>query len=201
MSKKYEVFVRNQFIFSTSAKKLAKILTQLVSNCDPLNVNTVARCINNLQDDLLLVVMVVGTDDPTTTTRGGAGTPPHTNEEQNERFREILKCNKVIFRENSVIQITNLEIVTGTPGVYRIAYVALFCGDIKILRSYDGEPVTGEIISTFFQVPEDQVLEAVNILENFDLSNPKVIEKQLCINRFNVPDCPKCCKKKKKCKC
>jgi hypothetical protein len=171
-----------------------------------------------------LVKMVVGTDDPDNQIRGGGTSttksaapgqiildPRRTNSKQNKQFRQNLRQIGIPFIVNDVIQIFNVESVTGTPGVYRIYDSVLECADIKVVAYYTGERALifplqkcacfetdgnvkvkfdDEVISAFIQVEEGKLDQAVKLLQNIKLATPDAPfdENQLCINANNVVD-------------
>ena len=157
-----------------------------------------------------IVKIVVGTDDPNNQIRGGGGPPTNldpqrTNELQNRQFRKNLRELGISYQEDGVIQIFNVETVTGTPGIYRLYISALVCAKIDIISFYSGERALlfplqtckchskktkydDEVISAFIQVSSRQLSAAKNIFARFNLGNEKtpLDENQLCINANNI---------------
>ena len=219
-----EVKTREQYTFQASASRLACILTQNVAAGSKVLVNVVAFSItpaaagtiaatgdssSSSKDELsistknrkkqleYLVKIVVGTDDPNTTDRGGG---PATNQQQNARFRDILTSFKISFKVSTVVQLFNLEALTGTAGAYRVFLVALLCAGIAVRASYQGEPArllappplpacqTG-VVTAIFEVPKQQAAKALEVLRALDLRFP---EAQLCLNTRNVGEKCQC---------
>ena len=145
----------------------------------------------SLRERLRDVKMIVGTDDPATVARGGG---PATNEQQNHRFRQILRQLGIKYQESPIIQLFNLEAVTGVAGSLRVFLTALTCAHVPVLSSYQGEPAKllkpppapacqTLVISTFFEVAPALVDKALRTLRRLDLSNP---EAKLCLTSENV---------------
>ena len=226
-SEPYEVTTRKQYTFRISNKDLACLLTFIVSprpaqlhrNCidhevsGKVNVNIVSYNILAITDckcgnRCSMVKIVVGTDDPNDPRRGGDTSTDCTairgdNKTQNRIFRQTLKQMGIKFTTQTVVQVFNGEATSGTPGAFRILYTALLCGGIDVLAAYTGEPALTPdlrdrgVLTTFFEVPKEQICRTVNLLRNFDTSDP---DDNLCINVNNVQKkCPRL--RNKKCGC
>ena len=144
---------------------------------------------------------------PSNPQRGGAGDPMspnlnRTNSLQNKRFIKMLKKMKIKFSKQNVLQILNVSVTGGIPGLFRIPYVLLYCNNVNINSSYIGEPalkfplikchcddtssqLKSDVISIFFEVPEKDITKAINVLTTIRLDRP-FDEQQLCINRNNI---------------
>jgi hypothetical protein len=181
----YKVITRKQFTFIVSDKNLACILTaNIKKTADSVIVNVVGLFIQKIESGDNFVTITVGPADP------NAPSNP-TYEEQLQQFRENLDSLKIKYHEGQVLQIFNIEAVTGTPGTIRIPIVALICAGIPIRNSYIGEPVPTNVISLFIEVPKRYIVGALGIIRNINVKNP---EKDLCINVKNYEK--KClCKK------
>ncbi len=208
----YEVTNRKQYTFMIHNKDLACLLTAIVSPLPgDVNVNIVAYSILAISTCKCkvkhsLVKIVVGTDDPNNALRGGDTSTKKLigdNKVQNKIFRQTLNQMEIKFTVQTVVQVFNSEATTGTSGAFRILYTALICGGINILAVYTGEPALTPdlqdrgILTTFFEMPKEQICTALHILQNFDTSDP---DGNLCINVNNVREkCPKL--KNKECNC
>ncbi len=209
----YEVTTRKQYTFRISNKDLAYLLTFVVSDRPgKVNINIVAYNIVGIHDckcgnKCSMVKIVVGTDDPNDPRRGGDTSTKKLvgdNRTQNRIFNETLKQMKIKFTTQTVVQVFNGEATSGTPGVFRILYTALLCGGINVLATYTGEPalepnlVDSGVLTTFFEVPKEQICRTVDLLRHFDTSDP---DGNLCINVNNVrKKCPRL-RTGKKCDC
>lgn len=168
----YSITTRIQYTFEVSNRQLACLLTKnTVSNINLVGISIIEERGRFCKK---LVNIVVGTVNPTDV----------TNNEQNEQFKANLCQLCIKFRESCIIQIFNVEATSITPlSSYRIPYVNLVCAGIDIIASYLGIPNTGQVVSTFFQVPSSQLQKAINVLNSIDVMNPDV---NLCININNV---------------
>lgn len=174
MTSGYQILTRPQYTFVTNYYDLSTILTQNVSS--GLDVNVVGIFFINVSDNLLLVKIVVGTADTGS-----------NNIAQNDRFKQILNCNNIIYSEQTIIQITNIESVAEIPGQFRIPYTLLICRNIPVRAFYTGEPTPNNIISTFIEVSYDDLSSAVHLIKNFNIKNA---DTTLCVNVCNVDPCP-----------
>lgn len=189
-----ELVVRRQYCFRAGSRKLAELLTLNVSN-GVVVVNVVAVVVAPDKN----VTIVVGTDDPHSLQRGGAGDPLNpdvnrTNERQNQQFQCNMYSLGIRWCEQNVIQILNVQTVTGTPGIYRIYVAALICAGIKVRQLYLGEPAltlplvscTGSsqfvsgINTAFIIVDPGDLQHAICVLSRLNLTFP-FDESQLCI--------------------
>lgn len=179
----YKTAIRNQFTYYADDKTNVCLLTKNVKLNSDINVNIVgmfATKIPTKNKKCNLVRIVVGTNDPSTP----------ENQQQNEQFQDNLEHLGINFEKHSIIQIFNVAVVLGTPGTYRIPYTKLVCAGINILATYTGEPTTNEILSHFFEVNENQIGKAVQLISSIDTTNP---DAELCINRSNVDaKCERC---------
>jgi hypothetical protein len=182
----YSLTSRTQYTFEASNKTLACLLTKAAK----AEINIVAISINELGSRFCkkLVNIVVGTPDPAN----------NNNMSQNNCFKKILCELCIKFEEICVIQVFNIETVTPTPSSYRIVYVHLICCGIDVIASYLGQPIAGQVVSTFFQVPQCQLQKAINAINCINTSAP---DCNLCINLCNVDCVCDCNKKEKKTKC
>ena len=172
--------------------------------------------VKNKSGDKNLAKSVVGTDDPNNQARGGGDNaagdgldPQWTNKLQNKQFRQNMRELGIHYHKDKVIQIFNVESVTGTPGIYRLYYSSMVCAGIEIIAFYSGERALlfplqtcvcaapdgttrtkfdDEVISAFIQVPKKQLAAAKKILANIKLATPTAPfdENQLCINANNI---------------
>ena len=179
----YSLAVRIQFTFEISNKMLACLLTRNAK----FNIDTVGISVIEPQGRFCdkLVNIVVGTVNPSDS----------DNERQIHCFRENLCHLCIKFKETCIIQVFNIETVTPSAGAYRIPFVNLICCGIDVIASYLGKPIPGQIVSTFFQVPQSQLQKAINIINGINTNAP---DCNLCINVNNV-DCVCGCKEKQKC--
>lgn len=170
----YTIFVRRQYTFTTDSETLARITTLSVSADNDVAVNLFGYAITTIGSGLLLVKIVVGPADPRT----------EATRDQNRRFRQVLRQYDVAFTVATVMQIVDIQAVSGTPGSLRIVLAALACSDIPLLSVFQGEPGPGRIVaSTLIGVPEDDLTRALALLRNFDRARA---DEVLCINRDNI---------------
>lgn len=213
-----QLVTRIQYTFQVTNKKLSKLLTLNVkakNNPHAVNIVAMFSVVTCESSKKVLVKIVVGTDDPNNSKRGGAGDPlnpdlQRTNKLQNKQFRINMRQLGIKYTENEVIQIFNVESVTGTPGIFRIYYSALTCANIPILAFYigerallfplenctcvqsDGQILTkfnDEVLSAFIQVSREQLKAAIKVLRRlkFPTSATSTFdETQLCININNI---------------
>ena len=203
-----DIAVRSQYTFTTDNRAIACLLTRNVKLVDnPHVVNIVSILSVKINETNNLVKIVVGTDDPNNPARGGGGDsvnpdPLRTNELQNKQFRANMRYLGIEFTEEPIIQIFNVEDITGTPGIYRVYYSSLVCAEVNIIAFYGGEAALSdplvtcgcddnttqykcEVISCFIEV--DNIDKALEVLRALNLSIP-FDETQVCINAVNV-DC------------
>lgn len=205
----FEVVSRSQYTFYATDKQVACLLTANVKKDNPTIVNVVAVSSMKIKKNKNLVKIIVGTDNPNDPRTGGAGDPTNpdplrTNKLQNKQFQKNLKKYEIDYTKDEVIQILNVEKITGTPGIYRIFLASLVCEGISIDAFYIGEyaltiPLVtcgcsdnttqfkSEIVSAIIQVPQRKLEKAINILTGIDLTAP-FDEDQLCINAINVEE-------------
>lgn len=218
-----QVVTRTQYSFVANNKKISCLLTlnvKAIDNPSPVNIVGIVILGQNKKShakntQLTRVNIVVGTDDPENIARGGAGDPYEplrSNELQNKQFVRNMKTLGISFTTHPVIQISNIENATGTPGIYRIFWAALTCANIPITLFYSGEPSLtfplltcqcgteshheNGVISTFVQVPDRYVKRAVVILKGLNLA--PLDETTLCINRLNVGNVCSTCQHKQR---
>lgn len=213
-----DLVVRALYTFKADDETISCLLTRNVKTEDnPHVVNVVAILSVKIREEINLVKIIVGTVDPNSQTRGGGGQiedplildPQRTNELQNKQFRANMRFLNIKFTEEPVIQIFNVETITGISGSTRVFYSSLTCANISIIAYLLGEPRLTEtsctcddgttlfktqIISAFVQVSPNNTARAVNILRNLDMSIP-FDEQQLCINADNVDRVCKRCKR------
>lgn len=220
-SETLELTVRALYTFKADDKTVSCLLTRNVKTEDnPHAVNIVAILIVKINEEINLVKIVVGTVDPHDLNAGGGGTiidplipdPQRTNELQNKQFRDNMRFLGIDFVEEPVIQIFNVEPVTGVPGLFRAFYSILTCAKISIIAFFSGEPIRSptsctcddgttqfkcQVISAFIQVSPSNTAKAVKVLRNLDMSQP-FDEQQICINSDNIDSVCKCCNMKNK---
>lgn len=187
----YFAVTRNQFTFSVNDATLRCILTRAVA--PPLGgiaVNVVAIMqvkIPGGSPTCNLVKIVVGTDNPNDPTLGGdtsVGDVLGHNPQQNDRFRQILQTLGVIYSEQEVTQVFNVEPTTGTPGRYRRIFSLITCAGISPVASYIGEPEDTQVVSLIIEPPAGQAIVTTNLI-NSTSENP-FNEAALCVNTSNV---------------
>lgn len=89
--------------------------------------------------------MLIGPDDPATIVRGGAGPPDNpdpmgTMELQRRQFVANLDALGIEAIHYPVIQVINIEEVTGVPGVLGQMYTSLVKAGVEIWAVYAAEP-------------------------------------------------------------
>ena len=207
-----QLTTRIQYTFCTTQEKYANLLTLNVkAGVNPHAVNVVATLVVKISKNRSLIKIVVGTDDPNNSARGGGGDPlnpdpQRTNELQNEQFRINMRCVGIRWKESGIIQIFNVEAVTGTPGIFRIYVAALTCAKIPIVSFQIGERVllyplqtctceegkvtkfADEVLSAMIEVSKRDLFHAVQVLSTLKFPSGVELfdESQLCINRFTV---------------
>lgn len=143
-----EVIVRDMYRFNTSQEKLARLVTRNVKEGIPSRVNVPAlrvRLLDKKERDIVNVHMLIGPDDPATIVRGGAGPPDNPNpletmELQRRQFLKNLDVLDIKATHYPVIQVINIERVTGIPGVLGQMYTSLIQAGIEIWAVYPAEP-------------------------------------------------------------
>lgn len=218
---------RTQYTFRATDRQIAELLTLNVkseNNPHRVNVVTMSSTKCSAKSKKSLVKIIVGTDDPHNPARGGGGDPEapdpeRTNELQNKQFRQNMREIGICYTATEVIQIFNVEPITGTPGIFRIYVASLFCAGITLIAFYQGERVLlfplqtcecplrpkfdDEVLSAFIEVPEKQLAAAVRVLANLKLATPEAPfdENQLCINANNITAIVKRTQKSRQKKC